>query len=202
MYTQDDSHLRLMQQKTQTYTFDGNDRPINQENHSNRQSYRLNSFDDEDEVDSHLEWFEHQAGEAIADLLGQKERSIQRLKAIELEISEIEGQISSVKTTINLFRKRSGVEPLTERQSVDPELNVLYAGKGLREALVIFAQNNNGIINESVAIETLMKAGFYPTYKKAKASINTTLNRESSPDQENPIFRKLDKGLYKLLESP
>jgi hypothetical protein len=202
MYTQDDSHMRLMQQKTQTHMFGDNNRAINHENQGNGSSFSFNDFDGEDGADSHLEWFEHQAGEAIADLLEQKERSIQRLKAIESEIYEIEGQISSVKTTINLFRKRSGVEPLSERQSVDPELNSLYAGKGLRDALVIFAQNNNGMINESVAIETLMKAGFYPTYKKAKASINTTLNRESSPDQENPIFRKLDKGLYKLLESP
>jgi hypothetical protein len=198
MYNQNDSHRPLTQRNPQTTTIDGG-RFINQERQGNEQSFKLNDFDEENEADIHFEWFENQAGEAIADLLEQKERSIQRLKAIEAEISEIEGQISSVKTTISLFRKRSGVEPLAERQNVDPELNVLYAGKGLRDALITFAKRNNGIINESVAVETLMNAGFYPTYKKAKASINTTLNRESNPEMGEPIFLKLDKGMYKFI---
>jgi hypothetical protein len=192
MYIQDDSQSPLTQQKSPTAPID-DEQYINQGIKDSEAPLPLDDFEDPDE------WFENQAGEAIADLLGQKERSVQRLRVIEVEISEIEGQILSVKTTIDLLRKRNGIEPMAERQGVDTALNTMYAGKGLREALIIFAQNNNGIVNESGAIQTLMNAGFYPTYKKAKASINTTLNRESNPEQEKPTFKKLNKGLYQLL---
>jgi hypothetical protein len=195
MYTQHDSQSTLMQQNPQTFTINNN-QLTNAENWAEAD---LIEVDESDKADAHLEWFEGQAGQAIAELLNQKERVIQRIKALEAEVSEIDGQISSVKTTISLFRKRSGIEPPAERQSVDPNLNAIYAGKGLKEALITFAKNNGGIINESLAIETLMNAGFYPNYKKAKASINTTLNRESNPEVGDPTFLKLDKGMYKLI---
>jgi hypothetical protein len=195
MYSHNDSQSALMQQNPQTTLIDNN-QSINAENWTYPD---LSEVGDEDKTDAYLEWFERQSGETIAELLSQKEKSIQRLKALEAEILEIDGQISSVKTTISLFRKRNGIETPADRQSVDPSLNAIYAGKGLRDALITFAKQNNGIINESVAVETLMNAGFYPNYKKAKASINTTLNRESNPEIGDPIFLKLDTGMYKLI---
>jgi hypothetical protein len=180
MYNHDDSQLRLTQENPQTTLIDGHQDVA---------------------IDAHLEWLENQAGQTISDLIKQKEKATQRLKAIEVEIDEIEKQIVSVKAAVSLIRKRNGIEPPMERQSIDANLNATYGGKGLRDALITFASQNNGIINESIAVETLMNAGLYPNYKKAKASINTTLNRESNPELGEPIFLKLDTGMYKLIES-
>jgi len=112
-------------------------------------------------------------------------------KELRSQLDEVEKEIQSIQHTLNLYLKERGITQLSPAPLFEHGMSLT---KKRGQALVQWAEKNNGILIPKEAKEALIAAGLVKAGKGAAWIVYGTLNNMECWD-------KIEPGKYRLLHT-
>jgi len=126
----------------------------------------------------------------IIDLRKKRDAILERMQANELDLAEIEKQLSAAEQTEELYYRQYNI-PVPNR-APDARLQQKFAGLSIREMLILIASEAEDTLDVSDAKRLLIKAGVFKDERNAATSTSPIISRHAD------IFKRTAKGNYHL----
>lgn len=141
--------------------------------------------------------FERESHELLAELEQEHEKLEKRAKIAQENLEMVNRKIATLKEGLAIFRAHHNLpEPATVEQSTHAqELRNKLKDLSTKEMLVKMAQENGNILRVAEVSRILHGLGFFKDRSNASGNVYVTMRR-------NPqLFRKIDKGVFELVQS-
>ena len=120
-------------------------------------------------------------------LLALRDRLERKVKKLRENLDRSEKDLEHVSRSVELLG-RNGKSPKQEDLGIVPDA---FVGKGLCQALVMIAKQNNNILKSTPARSLLIEAGLLNP-KTSSSVMNTTLKRAN-------YFKRCSRGVYEYI---
>lgn len=126
----------------------------------------------------------------IKDLRQKQEELFLQYDEVHSEIEAVAEQLSMAETVRMQFKKH--YRCFYHASNTDERLQARYGQMTIKQMLVVIALESDGILDLSIARQTLVRAGVFKDERNAATSIAPILSRHES------TFRRVGKGMYVL----